>query len=102
MRAKANLLNWFRFLNLRMRPNAQEEIRVYAYAMANVVKALFEKTFSLFEEYDLYGASLSRTELAILRRNMKMGGLEDAGQDLGGTKLKEFLMKMQKGGLEIL
>lgn len=64
MWAKANLSNWLRFLKLRMAPNAQKEIRVYADAVASIVKQLWPRTWALFEEYDLYARKLSRTELA--------------------------------------
>lgn len=61
-RAKANLRNWLHFLNLRMKPNAQKEIRVYAEALAEFIRQQWPRTYALFEEYDLYGKRLSRTE----------------------------------------
>ncbi len=39
-RAKANLRNWLGFLHLRLAPNAQWEIRVFADAVATLVKQL--------------------------------------------------------------
>lgn len=68
MRAKTDLRNWLHFLNLRMRPNAQWEIRQFANAMAEVVKALYPRTFRLFEEYTLYAQSFSRTEMMVLKK----------------------------------
>jgi thymidylate synthase (FAD) len=62
MRAKTDLRNWLGFLNLRMRSNAQWEIRQFANAVAEIVKELWPRMYALFEEYDLYGVSLSRTE----------------------------------------
>ena len=50
MRASANLRNWLQFLDLRMAPNAQFEIREYANAVATLVKEKFPKTFQLFDE----------------------------------------------------
>lgn len=50
MRASANLLNWLKFLTLRMAPNAQYEIRVYADALGSFVEKLFPRTWSLFLE----------------------------------------------------
>ncbi len=61
-RAKANLRNWLHFLNLRMKDNAQKEIRVYAEAIAEFISERWPRTYALFEEYDLYGKRLSRTE----------------------------------------
>jgi len=104
MRAKTDLRNWLAFLNLRIRPDAQWEIRQYANVVAEIVKAAFPRSFSFFEEYDLYGAHLSRTELRIVRdlisgvsmiEALKQGGLT-------GRKKDEFLAKIQKGGEEIL
>lgn len=45
MRASANLRNWLAFMTLRCAPNAQEEIRVYADAVARIVGELFPHTF---------------------------------------------------------
>lgn len=50
MRAQANLRNWLGFLTLRMAPNAQYEIRVYAEAVASLVQKCFPKTYELFAE----------------------------------------------------
>ena len=61
-RAKTDLRNWLGFINLRLRDNAQEEIRVYAQVIADMIKVLWPRTWALFEEYDLYGKRLSRTE----------------------------------------
>lgn len=63
MRVKGNLRNWLHFLKLRMAPNAQYEIRVYANEVAKIVKELWPRSWELFEEYDLYAKKLSRTEL---------------------------------------
>jgi thymidylate synthase ThyX len=46
-----------------MAPNAQQEIRVYANAVAEIVKQHWPRTYELFEEWDLHGKRLSRTQL---------------------------------------
>ncbi len=105
MRAKTDLLNWLRFLNLRMRPNAQMEIRQYAEVVGQMIQWIFPKTFQLFEEYDLYGVSFGRSEMKALRlmllneRN-RFEAAKESG--LGGSKAEEFYRKLDKGGLEIL
>lgn len=48
MRASANLRNWLGFMTLRCAPNAQDEIRVYADAVANIVGEVFPHTFHLW------------------------------------------------------
>jgi len=61
-RVKANLRNWLQFLALRLPENAQYEIRVFAEAVAQLVKAKWPRTYALFEEHTLHGKHLSRTE----------------------------------------
>lgn len=55
------------FLKKRLHPHAQIEIRAYAQAVAQIVKAIWPRTYSLFEEYDLYSERLSKTEVEALR-----------------------------------
>ena len=50
MRASANLINWLKFLRLRLNPGAQWEIRQYAQAVAQIVKELHPRTYALFSE----------------------------------------------------
>lgn len=51
MRASAVLLNWLKFLSLRSDKNmgAQEEIRVYANALHDILRPIFPRTISLFD-----------------------------------------------------
>lgn len=105
MRAKTDLRNWLAFCNLRMRPRAQWELRQFANEVGNIIKAAWPKVWNLFEEYDLYAASFSRTELAALRllTTSKYNASEaGAASGLTGTKLTEFLLKMDLGGKGIL
>lgn len=48
MRASTCLRNWLAFLTLRMDPQAQWEIRMYANAVGNLIAQHFPKTWSLF------------------------------------------------------
>jgi thymidylate synthase (FAD) len=48
MRATGNLLNWIRFLTLRMHPDAQAEIRRYAYVVGSIIAHHFPRTWSQF------------------------------------------------------
>ena len=50
MRASANLLNWTRFLALRLPDSAQWEIRVFAGAVAEILSERFPRTMALFGE----------------------------------------------------
>jgi len=49
MRAQATLRNWLAFLTLRMDPNAQWEIRQFAYAVGDVIARQFPQTWALFK-----------------------------------------------------
>ncbi len=105
-RAQANLRNWFHFLNLRMASNAQYEIRVYAHALAEIVRKLWPETWAVFEEHTLEAASFSKSERAVLadlmaaafadlpdaEREAKIA--EIAGDRLSKGRLREFLGKL--------
>ena len=63
---KINLHNLLHFLKLRLDPTAQYEIRVYAEAIAEIVKIATPITWEAFEDYMLYAKSFSRIELDML------------------------------------
>lgn len=50
MRASSNLLNWLKFLTLRVAKNAQWEIQQFANAVASFIEKLFPRTFLLWKE----------------------------------------------------
>lgn len=68
MWAKANLHNWLHFLKLRMDSHAQYEIRVYANAVAEIIKSLWPRTYALFEEYSLHSKTFSKTQMQIIEK----------------------------------
>jgi thymidylate synthase (FAD) len=101
MRAKTDVRNWLGFLLLRMDKAAQYEIRVYANAVAQIIKALFPKTYDLFLEHDLLGTRLSRTEAAAIRNLFGVldeNQLELAASAAGMTKKQytAFLNKLRE------
>lgn len=53
MRASANLLNWLRFLTLRMHGRAQWEIRAYALALCQELSKVFPRTMAAFDAQNL-------------------------------------------------
>lgn len=63
---KIDLHNLFRFMKLRLDPHAQWEIRVFAEAMATMVKQVVPMAWDAFEEHNLYAVKLSRSERAEL------------------------------------
>jgi thymidylate synthase (FAD) len=67
MRAKTDVRNWLAFLDLRMRYGAQWEIQQFAGAVAEIVKAVWPRTYELFLEHTLYAVTLSRNEVEFLK-----------------------------------
>lgn len=107
-RAQANLRNWLHFLNLRMAPNAQYEIRVYAHALAGLIAKLWPETWAVFEEHTRKASSLSVTErevLADLLDEALSGKTPEereawiaqvAGDRMSKGRLREFLGKLDR------
>lgn len=50
IRITANMLNWFKFLKLRLAEDAQWEVREYAKAIASIIQELWPDCFKLFSE----------------------------------------------------
>ena len=65
---KSDLHNIFHFLQLRLDPHAQHEIRVYAEAMAQIVRAVAPVAWEAFDDYQLRAERFSRLELEALAR----------------------------------
>ena len=64
--------NLLHFLRLRMDHHAQHEIRVYAHAIADVVKQWLPHTWEAFEDYRLHALTFSRMETKALRALLQM------------------------------
>lgn len=65
---KINLHNLMHFLRLRMDSHAQYEIRVFADAMARIVKDAVPLAYEAFEDYVLNGTQLSGPEEELLQK----------------------------------
>lgn len=91
MWAKANLRNWLHFEDLRLAENAQWEIRQYAGAVAEIIKALWPRTYQLFEEYTRNAVTLSATEAAAVRRVLRQA---DLAQELDAKRLEKLCAKL--------
>jgi len=66
---KIDLHNLMHFLALRMDSHAQYEIRVFADAMARIVKDAMPIAYAAFEDYQLNGMHLSGPEKVIIAKN---------------------------------
>lgn len=73
MRAKTDLRNWLGFLKLRMNPAAQWEIRMYANAVAEIIEAVWPRTYALFDEHELNAVKFSKTEMLMLKKMIQDG-----------------------------
>ena len=65
---KVDLHNLMHFLRLRADAHAQYEIRVYAEAMLNLLKAWVPITYQAFMDYRVGGAALSAKGLDVVKR----------------------------------
>jgi thymidylate synthase (FAD) len=102
-----NLLNWFRFLQLRMEATAQYEIRIYAEAILELAKQYFPKSFAAFEDYWVDAVSLSRREVELLTEMIAHKLTDDEftssmpapGPLFTKREAEEFRVKLKKMGL---
>lgn len=94
---KIDLHNLFHFLQLRLDPTAQYEIREYARIIAKIVEATVPMAYEAFVDYRLKAVTFSRLELKILNTMVqnKIPSLEEM-LELGLTKreVEEFLTKI--------
>ncbi len=65
---KIDLHNLFHFLELRLHPTAQQEIREYAKIIATIVKSTCPLAYEAFEDYRLNSVVFSAIELKILKQ----------------------------------
>jgi thymidylate synthase (FAD) len=96
---KIDLHNLFHFLKLRLDDHAQTEIRVYAEAIAESVKAVVPVAWEAFEDYQLKAESFSSKELQLIFANLgsyqpALESLIEAGLSKG--EAVEFLEKVRK------
>ena len=85
---KIDLHNLMHFLMLRADPHAQYEIRVYADAMIEILKAWVPFAYEAFDEHRLHGARFSRTGLSVLKR--LLAG-EQVTQETSGLTKREWV-----------
>ncbi|WP_293179986.1 FAD-dependent thymidylate synthase, partial [Oceanithermus sp.] len=93
---KQDLHNLLHFLRLRLDRHAQAEIRAYARAVAEFVKARVPLVWRSFEEHVLNARTLSASELATLARLVdREAYAETLGQaGLPKSRVREALEKL--------
>lgn len=75
---KVDLLNLFRFLQLRMDSHAQYEIRVYADAIYDLIKPIFPLACEAFEDYWVNGEEFSINDIKLLKQVFKENSIDDS------------------------
>lgn len=94
---KIDLHNLFHFLRLRIDAHAQYEIRVYAQAMADLIKPYVPMAYEAFEDYILKSQRFSRLERIALNALLQQRPTtveELAAYGLKGREATEFLDKL--------
>lgn len=99
---KIDLHNLLHFLELRLDPTAQYEIRVYAQAIAEIVKIGLPLTWEAFEDYILQAKNFSRIEMELIQNALTQlpskPDWEKWAQSKGLSKreIREFLDKIER------
>lgn len=88
---KTDLHNLLHFLSLRADPHAQYEIRVYADAMLETLKAWTPLVYEAFMQYRMGGAHLSAAGLEIVKRMIKGGKVGQAESGLSAREWRELM-----------
>ena len=88
---KTDLLNLLHFLSLRADSHAQYEIRAYAEAMLEMVKAWVPLTHAAFVDYRLGAVTLSAGMLAVVKQMLKGEAVEQKGSGLSKREWGEMM-----------
>jgi thymidylate synthase (FAD) len=95
---KCDLHNLLHFLSLRADPHAQHEIRVYAEAMLETVRAWVPLTFAAFADYRLGAVTFSAGMMAVLRQMLAGEAVEQKGSGLSKREWAEMMAALGREG----
>ncbi|TVQ33415.1 MAG: FAD-dependent thymidylate synthase [Geminicoccaceae bacterium] len=87
---KIDLHNLLHFTALRADPHAQYEIQAYGRVLLDIVEKWVPLTHRAFVEYRLEGASLSRTQLQVVRRLLRGEAVDFAASGLSQREWAEL------------
>jgi len=87
---KTDLHNLLNFCSLRADPHAQYEIRVYADAILDTVRAWVPHAYAAFQDYRLGAVTLSAQMLAVVRRRLAGEAVEQAASGLSKREWAEL------------
>lgn len=102
---KIDLHNLLHLLSLRLDAHAQEEIRVFAQAINDLVKQFVPVTVQAFEDYRLNAVTFSAVEIGVLQNILIKAEVDLVGYELplyipNNRERSEFLTKLKKLGFE--
>ncbi|MDR2701458.1 MAG: FAD-dependent thymidylate synthase, partial [Spirochaetaceae bacterium] len=92
-----DLHNLFHFLELRLDPHAQKEIRLYAEVLFDIAEKTAPRCCASFEEHILGGVRFSRSEFTQLQERLNPAGTDGKQTSLDGKALERFEEKLQSG-----
>ena len=95
---KTDLHNLLHFLSLRADSHAQYEIRVFAEAMLETVKAWVPMTFEAFRDYRLGAVMLSAQMLSIVKRMLAGEAVTQEGSGLSKREWRELMEMLGREG----
>ena len=95
---KTDLHNLLHFLSLRADAHAQYEIRVYAEAMLETVKAWVPIAYQAFLDYRLGAVTLSAQMLAVVRRMVAGEAVTQADSGLNRREWTELMAVLGREG----
>lgn len=81
-----DLHNLLHFLQLRMDPHAQQEVREYAHVMAEVVKVWVPVAWRAFEDYRLHAVTLSALDIQVLGALLADQDINQIVDEVGWTR----------------
>ena len=87
---KTDLHNLFGFCSLRADPHAQYEIRVYADAILDTVRAWVPAAYEAFRDYRLGAVTFSAQMMEVLRRRLAGETVDQAGSGLSKREWAEM------------
>jgi thymidylate synthase (FAD) len=100
---KIDLHNLFHFLSLRLSSHAQEEIREYAKAIAEITKRIVPVAYAAFENHSLNNVTFSAKEMRALKRLFAGATIEDACAAAGLKLFRDDGKRMSSGeGIEFV
>ena len=95
---KINLHNLMHYLQLRLEPGAQKEIRDYAEAIYKILCDLVPDTMEAFRDFRLNMVQFSGKEVSMFQQNLLTE--EEIGEsDMSPGERREFIVKLKKLGI---